>query len=415
MSEYAQILFYAIPFFFVLITIEWLFALKKGTEVYNAFDTISSLSSGLTNSIKDVLGLSIVIISYTWLYGHLAIYQIQTSWLLYIVAFIVLDFAGYWSHRLEHVINILWNRHIIHHSSEEFNLACALRQPISSIFAIFTILILPAALLGIPPRVIAVVAPLHLFAQFWYHTRLIGKMGVFEYIIVTPSHHRVHHAINDVYLDRNFGQVFIVWDKLFGTFQAELVNEQAVFGVKKQVNTWNPILINWQHITQMIQDAYHTKSWSSKMKIWFMPTGWRPEDVKSAYPITYVDHPEQQSKYTTNPSLAFKIWSGLHLIITITFLLHFFTIIDEYSLTRLVGYGAFIVLNIYSYTSLMDRDNVSIFAEILKTSLVISLVYMIGTWFGVNYLGVFAYSLITIAGSIYFLYFEKELEPQVSI
>src|SRR5690606_33490528 len=187
---------------------------------------------------------------------------------LYVIAFIGIDFAGYWTHRFSHEINLFWNRHIIHHSSEEFNLSCALRQSVSEIFALFTILYLPLALLGVPKEIIGVVAPLHLFAQFWYHTRLIGKMGWLENIIVTPSHHRVHHAMNAEYLDKNYGQIFIFWDKLFGTFQPELENVQPVYGVKRPVKTWNPILINFQHLWLLIKDAWRAQNWADKFKIW---------------------------------------------------------------------------------------------------------------------------------------------------
>ncbi|MBC7885982.1 MAG: sterol desaturase family protein, partial [Saprospiraceae bacterium] len=218
MQEYARILNYAIPFFIVLIVIEYGASCLIRLKVNRLFDTVSSLSSGITNVLKDILGLSIIIISYGWMADHLALIRIESSVALYVLAFIGLDFAGYWSHRFSHEINILWNRHIIHHSSEEYNLACALRQSVSEIFAVFTILFLPMALLGVPPKIVGFIAPLHLFAQFWYHTRLIGKMGILEYILVTPSHHRVHHAINPKYMDKNYSQIFIVWDKLFGTF-----------------------------------------------------------------------------------------------------------------------------------------------------------------------------------------------------
>ncbi|TMP65570.1 sterol desaturase, partial [Pseudoalteromonas ruthenica] len=132
-----------------------------------------------------------------------AIFSIQSSIAVFIIAFFALDLTGYLVHRIDHEINFFWNSHIIHHSSEDFNLACALRQSISTIVKVFTIFLLPAALLGVPTNVIAIVAPLHLFAQFWYHTQHIDKMGWLEKIIVTPSHHRVHHALNPEYLDKN--------------------------------------------------------------------------------------------------------------------------------------------------------------------------------------------------------------------
>ena len=156
----------------------------------------------MTNNIKSILNLSVVIVSYHWMFESFAIFKISSSWWLYVLGFLGIDFANYWTHRWNHEYNILWNRHIIHHSSEEYNLACALRQTISAVFQIYFFLYIPLAIIGIPPKVIAVLLPLHLFAQFWYHTKLINKMGFLEKIIVTPSHHRVHHAINDIYLDK---------------------------------------------------------------------------------------------------------------------------------------------------------------------------------------------------------------------
>lgn len=203
METYGKILLIAMPAFLLLILAEACYGVWKGKQTVRNLDMISSLSSGITNVTKDVLGLSIAIIGYGWLVDRLAIVHIENTVVTYIIAFVALDFAGYWVHRLDHEYNFFWNAHIIHHSSEDFNLACALRQSISVVFRLFTIFLLPAALLGVPTMVIAVIAPLHLFAQFWYHTQHINKMGFLEKIIITPSHHRVHHAINPEYLDKN--------------------------------------------------------------------------------------------------------------------------------------------------------------------------------------------------------------------
>lgn len=221
MEAYAQALTYAIPVFLLLIGIEATFARKMGVKINKGPDMISSLTSGISNIVKDVLGLTIAIVSYGWLVDRVAIFTIGTQWYVFVIAFITKDFAGYWIHRIEHTINVFWNRHIIHHSSKEFNLSCALRQSTSEVFSFVGLFLLPAALIGVPTQVIAIIAPIQLFAQFWYHTRLINKMGVLEYIMVTPSHHRVHHAINPEYIDKNYGQIFIIWDKLFGTFKPE--------------------------------------------------------------------------------------------------------------------------------------------------------------------------------------------------
>ncbi|MFN8807436.1 MAG: sterol desaturase family protein, partial [Bacteroidota bacterium] len=237
MEAYGKILLFAMPAFLLLVLFEKWWGWRKGFDTVRTNDMIASLSSGITNVTKDVLGLSVIVISYPWLLGKIALIHVPSGWLTYLTAFVALDFAGYWVHRIAHEYNLFWNNHIIHHSSEEFNLACALRQSISSIVKIFAVFLIPAAALGVPANVIAVVAPLHLFAQFWYHTRHIDKMGFLEHIIVTPSHHRVHHAINSEYLDKNYSQIFIFWDKLFGTFQEELPNVPPVYGVTRPVRT----------------------------------------------------------------------------------------------------------------------------------------------------------------------------------
>lgn len=175
MEAYGAILNLVIPVFFFLFFIETLVAWQRGEKVIRGLDSISSFSSGITNVVKDVLGLSVGILSYIWLVDKVALVHVEASWALYAIAFFVVDFQGYWVHRWSHEINFLWNRHIIHHSSEEFNLSCALRQSISTFVNYFTFLLLPAALLGVPGSVIAVIGPLHLFLQYWYHPSLLAK------------------------------------------------------------------------------------------------------------------------------------------------------------------------------------------------------------------------------------------------
>ena len=301
MDFYVKSLFIAVPTFIILIIIEMIISKVKGIKVNEPADMISSLSSGISNTIKDAFKFGIVIVSYSWLVDKVEIYKLESS-LAILIAFIVQDFTGYWMHRLQHRVNVFWNSHIIHHSSEEFNLSCALRQSISETFKFSALLMLPAALLGIPATTFAILAPIHLFMQFWYHTRLINKMGFLEYIIVTPSHHRVHHAINPEYLDKNYGQILIIWDKLFNSFQRELDNVEPVYGTLRPVSTWNPIIINFKHIMQLAKDAWYAERLIDKFKIWFMPTGWRPKDVEKRFPLKQFDDPSSQVKYRTKNS-----------------------------------------------------------------------------------------------------------------
>ena len=414
MQEYARILNYAIPFFLILIALEYGVSMLMHKQVNRLFDTISSLSSGITNVIKDVLGLSIVIISYGWLVNHLAIYHIQSTILTYVLAFIGIDFAGYWIHRWSHEINVFWNRHIIHHSSEEFNLSCALRQSVSEIFALFTFTYIPMAILGIPAQVVAIVAPIQLFAQFWYHTRLIHKMGWLEYILVTPSHHRVHHAINPEYMDKNYSQIFIIWDKLFGTFQPEKEEIPAVYGVTRAVHTWNPWIINYQHLWLLISDAWRTKSWLDKLKIWVMPTGWRPADVSTAFPVPYTKEIYLRNKYDTIASPLFKAWAVGQLLITLLLMMFLFNNIGTIPFSSVLLYGLFLFVNIFAYTSLMDGNLIGIAAEVLKFALGIIILYINDyQWFNIDNsipsgtMIVLGYLVLSLTSSAYFYLYEK--------
>lgn len=389
MAAYGAILNIIVPIFFLLYFIEQGFEWYLGKKVIRGLDSISSFSSGVTNVVKDVLGMTISIITYGWLVDKVAITQIEATWAVYAIGFIAVDFQGYWTHRWHHQINFLWNRHIIHHSSEEFNLSCALRQSVSAFVNYFTILLIPAALLGVPAQVIAIIGPLHLFLQYWYHTRLIGKMGWLEYIIVTPSHHRVHHAINPEYMDKNHGQIFIVWDKLFGTFQEELPEVPPVYGVTRPVRTWNPIRINFQHVWLLMQDAWRARSWWDKVRIWFMPTGWRPEDVKDKYPVSSIQDPYNFEKYDTKASRLFLLWSWLQLGFNYFLLVYFFANLAGIGSPDIFYYGAFIFLSVFAYTELMDRHAYAMYFEILKSATGLYFVYQSGgDWFGAgNYFG----------------------------
>lgn len=399
METYGQILNIAMPIFLGLVLLEKIYGWYFKKESFKTMDMLSSLSSGYTNVVKDVLGLSISIITYGWMVKHWAVINVESTIWLYIIAFIALDFSGYWVHRLAHEINFFWNKHAIHHSSEEFNLACALRQSISSFINLFTIFLLPAALLGVPQQVIAIVAPLHLFAQFWYHTVHIGRMGFLEKIIVTPSHHRVHHAINPEYLDKNHGQIFIIWDKLFGTFQEELPNVPPVYGITRPASTWNPIKINFQHLWLLMQDAWRTDNLKDKFRIWFMPTGWRPADVLEKYPVQKIDDIYHFKKYSPKVSQGMTIWIWIQFLFTFSLIVYFFDNIAKIGMPNMFVYGGFIFLSVYAYTELMDKNPNAFYFELIKNIIGIGLIYYFGDWFGISE----KYSWATYAISGYFI------------
>ena len=416
MSFYIKSLFFAIPTFVLLISLEAWAAKVKGVKINRSQDMISSLSSGVSNTIRDGIKFSFVIISYSWLVEHITIYQLSPIWLAVIIAFVVEDFAGYWMHRLNHRVNIFWNRHIIHHSSEDFNLSCALRQSISNTIKFSAIFMIPAALLGVPPSIFAVLGPLHLFMQFWYHTQLIGKLGLLEYILVTPSHHRVHHAINPEYIDKNYSQILIIWDKLFGTFQPEIDSVKPVYGTLKPMKTWNPVIINFKHLWHLIKDAWHAKRTVDKIRIWFMPTGWRPKDLEKKFPLEIINDPKKQIKYETKNSSILIGWSWVQLVITNILMFHFFISLSTFNSTLDYLYAFILILNIFSFTSLLDQRPYSIISESIKLILVCSLFYYQNfSLYGLEGLFAYAVGIYFITSFFLHIFFQNEKNTKQTI
>ena len=366
MEVYANVLLWVVPIFILLILIEIIYGQIKKKQTHSFMDTLSSLSSGMTNILKDTLGLVVVIISYPYLLGKLSIFNIENTFIVYISAFICVDFSGYWSHRLNHKINLFWNQHIIHHSSEEFNLACALRQSFSDLLGYTALFLIPAAVLGVPTDVITLLAPLHLFGQFWYHTQHIGKLGILEYFLVTPSQHRVHHAINPIYIDKNLAPIFCVWDRCFGTFQEELEDEPPVYGVLKPVRTWNPLLINFQHLWGLIFDAWHTRSIREKLTLWWQPTGYRPEDVKKRFPRNIITSINEVEKYNPESGNSIKGWAMFQWLGTTFMLLLFLANYPSFGNLQALLFGGVIMLSIFGYTSVMDQQSWAFNFELVR-------------------------------------------------
>ena len=418
MEVYGKILIIAMPCFLLLIIIEKLYGYYKGIDHVPLMDSVSSISSGITNATKDVLGLSVSILTYDLMVNEIAFFTIEESVLAYVIAFVVIDFQGYWTHRWSHQINFFWNKHAIHHSSEEFNLSCALRQSVSSFVNLFTFLLLPAALLGVPVKVIAITLPIQFFVQFWYHTRYINKMGFLEKIIVTPSHHRVHHAINPEYMDKNHSQVFIIWDKLFGTFQEELPEVPAVFGITRPAETWNPIKINFQHLGVLIRDAWHAEKFSDKLKIWFMPTGWRPEGFDQKYPLHKIDDVFNFKKFGTDNSKTLIGWSITQLLLTLLLITYFFDNIAKIGIPGIFLYGIFVFITVYSYTELMDKNRFSFVWEVIRFAFAAAVITLTGSWFGIDALIPFGtyivmgYLAVSLLVSIYFVTSEFKTQDQ---
>ncbi len=277
-TDKSVIITFAIPAFFVLIIIEYFYGLYVGKNTYRLNDTVTSIAIGMISRFPVMLNLGVqsVIFVYISSYLNLELLSVKNPF-TWIIAFLLYDLSYYWMHRMHHEIKILWATHSVHHHGEDFNLSTALRQT-STGWLWKWIFYMPMIMLGVPGEVFVTVAGVNLVYQFWVHTKHIGHLGVLEKIFITPMNHGIHHAKNKEYIDANYGGVFIIWDRIFGTYIPERSDIKPVYGTATPLSSWNPIWANFQVFSIMVKDTIRTKSWKDKVKVWFAKTYWRPAD-----------------------------------------------------------------------------------------------------------------------------------------
>jgi sterol desaturase/sphingolipid hydroxylase (fatty acid hydroxylase superfamily) len=280
----AQIIVLATPVFLGAIAIELAIGIARGRNTYRVHDALASIGLGMMSQVVGLFTKLLAIGVYTAAYDHVALWRLPTaSIVVWIGALLAYDLCYSWLHRAGHRIGVFWAAHVVHHQSEDYNLSTALRQT-SSGALLGWLFYLPMAVIGVPPLVFGTVALIDLLYQFWVHTQQVGKLGWFDRWFCSPSNHRVHHAVNDRYLDRNYGGILIVWDRLFGTFEEEHDDEPCVYGTRAPLRSFNPLWANLEVYAALGKDAWHARSWWDKLRIWFMPPGWRPADVAARFP-----------------------------------------------------------------------------------------------------------------------------------
>ncbi len=263
--------------FILLVLFEMIYASRKGSARYEAKDAATSIIMGLGSTITGALAGGLLYFIAMWVWQNYRILDLGSDPWVFVVAFIAYDFTYYWIHRFGHTVRWMWAAHVIHHSSQHYNLSTALRQTWTSAFTPGFIISWPLVIFGIHPMIIIFVTGLNLIYQFWFHTETIDKMPLwFEAILNTPSHHRVHHATNPQYLDRNHAGVFIIWDKLFGTFEPES-DEKPIYGLINNVGTFNPLKIATHEWVSIFKDWIKADNWSDRIKYLLMPPGWSPD------------------------------------------------------------------------------------------------------------------------------------------
>jgi sterol desaturase/sphingolipid hydroxylase (fatty acid hydroxylase superfamily) len=286
----------AVPFFLLALLLELIVDRVRGSGLYRANDAVNSLSAGTLSSTTGYFTKFIDLLIWGFVLENFALIDMRVEWFdasprgiaLWITAALAWDFCYYWAHRFGHEVSILWAAHAVHHQSEDYNLSTALRQT-STGFLFNWIFYLPLFVVGFPLEILITVNAVNLIYQFWVHTQVVDRMGALDRILVTPSNHRVHHAQNQCYIDKNYGGMLILWDRLFGTFEEERNDEPVIFGVRKPLANLNPFWANLQVYNYLLFDAKQASSWKDKLSIWFRRTGWRPADVEARYPKQSVD------------------------------------------------------------------------------------------------------------------------------
>ena len=363
-TDKSMIITLAIPVFFLLIIIEYFYGRYVGKNTYRLNDTVTSITVGMISRFPTMLNLGVqsVIFVYISSYLNMELLSVKNPF-TWIIAFLLYDLSYYWMHRMHHEIKILWATHSVHHHGEDYNLATALRQT-STGWLWKWIFYMPMIILGVPGEVFITVAGVNLVYQFWVHTEHIGHLGFLEKIFITPMNHRIHHAKNKEYIDANYGGVFIIWDRMFGTYNPQRSDIKPVYGTATPLNSWNPIWANFQVFSIMIKDTIKTKSWKDKIKVWFSKTYWRPEDC-----IEEKNANEFYKKFNPEITTDIKLFSFFQMLFTILVSGAVITFISNHAYSEIITFGLFIIA-LTSLTGYLMQSNTHAYQLILYFSVI---------------------------------------------
>lgn len=397
---------YAVPFFLLLIGIELVVGLVRSVRLYRLHDSINDLSCGI---IEQVLGLFLKVLllaGYIYLFDNWRLFDPQ-SWspagkvFAAVALFFGVDFCFYWFHRVAHEWAAPWATHVVHHQSEDYNLAVALRQSaLEDGFA--WVFYLPLALLGFPPLWYVAVHSINLLYQFWVHTRAIDKLGPLEWFMNTPSHHRVHHARNPQYLDRNYAGMLIIWDRMFGTFEPEV--EEPVYGLTKPLRSWNPLWANVHMWAELAHDAWRAPHWFDKIRIWFMPLGWTPRGMEPrprAQPVTA----QTFVKYHTRLPRGLNLYVVTQFVAALVLGTQLTVLAEDRPLSELAAPAVLVLGSLALFGGIFERRRWALALEVVRLAAlvpVLSLLDKHDQWQAVLFWGVGGWSVASLAWLVYY-------------
>lgn len=374
MQEHTIIL--ATPVFIALIILEMWVGRRRGEAHFHFGDTLNSIGLGILSQVTFVFFQLFFFGIYNWVEHHFSLFSVPSIWWAWLGGLLIYDFLYYWFHRCSHESAILWAAHVVHHQSERYNLTTALRQTSTGPFLTW-IFFLPMAILGFPLHMFIAILLIDLLYQFWVHTELIGKLGWFDRVFVSPSNHRVHHATNDRYLDKNYGGILILWDRLFGSFMEEKENEKVVYGTRKPLRSWNPIKANLEVYQSLIHDTQLASNWPDKLRIWFKHPGWQPSDQIPQAPYV-LHHPAFEPPLP----LSWKWYSGIQFVILLLITTHFLAIGHTISMANSILYGCWLGAGLLVIGGLTERRTNFLWLEAIRLILTAGFVGLTGYWLG---------------------------------
>ncbi len=352
----------SVPIFFILIGIELAYTFYKKLKYYRLNDSIANLSQGIGSQLVGLFMKSVLFIGYMYIFEHWHLFEIPNTIWTWIILFIGVDFFYYWFHRMSHQINALWAAHIVHHQSEEYNLTVALRQ--SWFQGWFSwVFYLPLALIGFDPIIFLTLSSFNTLYQFWIHTRTIKSMGFLEYILNTPSHHRVHHGSNPKYIDKNHAGTLIIWDRLFGTFQKE--EEEVYYGITKPLASWNPVWANLHYWKDLIETAKKSDNFTDKIRVFVKPPGWFPDKLGGFQFAPEIDVVNYR-KFHTETAIKVMIYAVLLFLVALglgSYQLFFF---DKLTLPTNILIAAFTILSMLTCGALLEKKRWFVGVEFLR-------------------------------------------------
>lgn len=351
----------AIPVFLLLILLELLVTRIQEKDYYRLSDSINDLSCGILDQLLMVFLKTALFAGYVFVYERYRLFSIPGSAAAWVACFLGVDFLYYWFHRTGHEVNAFWAAHVVHHQSEEYNLAVALRQGAFQP-AFSWVFYLPLALLGFPPLMFLTVTSIDTLYQFWIHTRVIGRLGPLEWVLNTPSNHRVHHGRNPKYIDRNHGGILIVWDRLFGTYQKE--EEEPAYGITTPLRSFNPVWAHLHYWVELGRTARRATRLADKVRLFFKPPGWQPAELGGFAPAPEVDPGHVKYETAASGGLVVYVFVQFVLALAAATLLLFRQ--DELSLGVRAGGAIAIVITLISLGGLLERKRWAAWLEPLR-------------------------------------------------